>query len=172
MKQFSILAVALLLVTACAQSPTSGPMAASGESEGTLSLAIGPNVDLILNPDSTTELPILVANAWMEQQDLNLQELAGKAAEQVKLYKPVQIDITESWLTQAGYGKAIPDALNNADFSSMLLEELEMMGMKFRILQSENSFNHLMPMILQDGTIQEMRLTVSEVLLVQEKWIP
>ena len=172
MKRFSILTVAVLMVTACAQSPTAGPTSGSSEPIGSFNLAIGPNVDLILNPGSTTELPALVADAWKEQQNLNLPELAGRLAEQVKNHNPERIEVTESCLTIIGYGKIIPDELKNAEFAFMLQEELKFIGMKFRVLQSNTTVNRVIPMSLQDGTIQNMRLTVSEVLLTQDPWIP
>ena len=172
MKRFSILAVALLLTAACSQSPTGVGNTGSGEPAGRLSLAVGPNVDLILDPGSTSELPALVADAWREQQTLNLQEIAAEAVELVMIHNPSSIEVTESWLIPAGSGKSIPGTSRNAEFALMLQEELDAAGLKYKILQTEVSVDRVLPMALVDHAVQDMRLMVCEVLLSREGWIP
>jgi len=172
MKRFSILAAAMLLMTACAQSPTGGPTSTSNEPEGLFSLAVGPSVDLILNPGSSTEIPALVADAWKEQQRIDLNQLALTAAAQVKVHNPENIEVTESWLSPIGYGRLVPGETPEAEFATMLQNELLSLGIRYRIVQSELAVDQLIPMSLQDGLTQDMRLTVHEVMLVRDLWIP
>lgn len=172
MKRFSIFAVVILLTAACAQSPTGVQKGNTNEPEGRLTLAIGPNVDMILNPGLTSELPALVADAWKEQQTLDLQQLVGEATELVRNHNPEYIEVTESWLVPAGNGRSIPGTSRNAEFAIMLQEELVSAGMKYRILQTEVSVDRFVPMALVDHADQDMRLIVSEVLLARNLWIP
>jgi len=172
MKHISMMAATLLLVSACSQTPISGPSEESSDVEGTMCLSIGPSVGLILNPGSTNELPGLVTDAWREQETLDMPQLVRTATAQIKLHKPEYIEVTESWLSEIGVGRIDPEELVDAEFVQLLQTELEAIGLKFRIMQTETPVDQTIPMLLQDGTTQDMRLTVQKTILVQDMWIP
>ena len=172
MKRFSIMAATLLLVTACSQTPISGPSEESSDVEGTMCLAIGPSVSLILNPGTTSELPALVTDAWREQETLDMPQLVRTATAQIKLHNPEYIEVTESWLSEIGFIRVEPEDLIDAEFVQLLQTHLEAGGLKYRIMQTDTQVDQTIPMLLQDGTTQDMRLTVQETILVQDMWIP
>jgi len=172
MKHISMMAATLLLVSACSQTPISGPSEESSDVEGTMCLSIGPSVGLILNPGSTNELPGLVTDAWREQETLDMPQLVRTATAQIKLHNPEYIEVTESWLSEIGVGRIDPEELVDAEFVQLLQTELEAIGLKFRIMQTETPVDQTIPMLLQDGTTQDMRLTVQKTILVQDMWIP
>ncbi|MFC1540320.1 hypothetical protein ACFL41_02370 [Gemmatimonadota bacterium] len=135
-------------------------------------LAIGPSVGLILDPGSTSELPALVTDAWRQQETLDMAQLVRTATAQIKSHNPEYIEVTESWLSETNIGRIDPEELVDAEFVQLLQQELDAVGLKFRIMQTETPVDQIIPMLLQDGTTQDMRLTVLETLLVQDMWIP
>jgi hypothetical protein len=172
MKRVMMMTAVVLLVSACAQSPTGAPTSESSEAAGSLCLAVGPCIDLILNPGSTTELSDVVADAWQEQERLDLPQLARTAAGKVQFHNPVSVEVTESRLSPVGIGRLGPDDDPEAEFSLLLQQELEGIGIKYRIVQSEITVDKIISMGLQDGLTQEMRLTVHEVKLAQDLRFP
>jgi hypothetical protein len=172
MKRFTMMAAALLLVSACSESPIAGPSAESSDAGGTMSLTVGPSVGLILNPGTTNELPALVSNAWKEQAAIDVQQLIQVAAAQIEQHNPEHIEVTESWLSEVMFSRVDPDELVDTDFVSLLQKELDTMGMDFRVMQTETPISRVIPMLLRDGTTQDMRLTVKETILIQDSWIP
>ncbi|GEM_PF-2570892 len=168
MKRLTYMAAALLLVSACAQSPTGGSTSESNEASGTICLDFGPNVDLILNSGTTSELAGVIADAWAEQEQIDLPRLAGTTAARVRSLNPESIDVTETWLTQVDYGRLGTDEVPKIEFSNLLLMELNSTGLNFRIVQTEVTTDKTISMSLQDGLTQQMRLTVQEVRIIQD----
>jgi len=172
MKRISMMAATLLLVSACSQTPVTGPSEDLSESGGTMCLAIGPSVGLILNPGSTSEVPALMNEAWKEQETLDMPQLVRTTTAQITLHNPEYIELTESWLSEVGYERGDAEELIDEEFVDLLQEELEAAGLRFRVMQTDTQVDRIIPMLLRDGTTQDIRLTVQKTMLVQDTWIP
>lgn len=169
MKYTAITAVLLLLLTACANSPTGFSQTSIVEPTGTISISVGADAHAILNPDSPSALPDVVARAWDAQQALNLFEMVEESVELVAAQKPASVAITQTWLeplTAGTMGRSIPSVEETIEFALILQGELSGRNLKYDIITGEICVDCTVPMAVSGEDVITMRLVVNETVLI------
>jgi len=174
MKRLIIAAASLALIAGCAKSPTSSTPNYQ-EPFGTMSLNIGPDVSVIVNAPSGTDVSDQVKIAWDTQQALDFEQLIDEACDDAVDMFPELIEVTQTRLMPLDtvfLGRNSPGLAGSPEFAPLLHEALAASGKFYNISVSQPRVDRVVTMTADGGTQVQMRLTICDALLSHPNWIP
>jgi len=174
MKRLIIAAASLALIAGCVKSPT-GSTPNYQEPFGEMSLNIGPDVSVIVNAPSGTDVSNHVKIAWDTQQTLDFEQLVAEARDEAVDMVPELIEVTQTRLMPLDtvfLGRNSPGMTGSPEFAPLLHEALAASGKFYNISISQPRVDRIVTMAADGGTLVQMRLTISDALLSHPNWIP
>ena len=162
------------MIAGCGKNPT-GNFPVFDEPFGTMTLDIGPDVSIIVNAPSGTDVSAQVKTAFDTQQSLDFEQLVGEALDQALDMVPELIEVTQTRLVSADnifLGRNSPGVTGCPEFAPLLHEALAASGKFYNISISQPRVERIVTMVVDGGAEVQMRLTICDALLSHPNWIP
>lgn len=162
------LALAILVLSACVESPTgsNGPWVSPDD---VLTLQVGPDVSDILVATPGTDVSGFVTEAWTQQQAIDLSNEIDDAVSRVLQENPMEIRITQSWMMQVFSGLAEKTSVNIPDnrlFVYELKDRLATLDRLYTFKQDPDIvWAQTMPLLQDGGGESTVELTLCESVL-------
>ena len=174
MKRLIIAAASLALIAGCGKNPT-GNFLVFDEPFGTMTLDIGPDVSIIVNAPSGTDVSNQVKMAWNAQQSLDFEQLVGEALDDALDMNPELIEVTQTRLMSVDsvfLGRNSPGITGSPEFAPLLHEALAASGKFYSVSINQPRVDRIVTMAVDGGTEVQIRLTICDALLSHPNWIP
>ena len=144
----------------------------------TRNIYVGTDVDVILQAQDQTQIPVLVAQAFQTLINTNFPERAEALAKEIKKNKPHLIGLQEVSLIRlqspgdAVVGGSTPAEYVVWDYLEILMSTLKSMGLDYEVVAQNQNFDLEMPMLTKFeepyDEFDDVRLTDYDVILAKK----